>query len=150
MNKSSSDPHNLKRFVDAQSESYQLALSELLAGKKRSHWIWYIFPQVAGLGSSPMAQSYAIRSREEAQAFLAHPALGPRIRECAAALLSVADRSAEQIMGYPDYLKLQSSMTLFGRVFDSGSVFHRVLHKYFDGMEDPRTLRFLEDDAKPI
>jgi uncharacterized protein (DUF1810 family) len=105
--------------------------------------MWYIFPQVAGLGFSSMAQRYAIRSRGEAEAYLAHPILGPRLAECAKALLGVQDRSAKEIMGYPDYLKLQSSMTLFAAVSPPGSVFEQVLDKYYGGAKDPKTLEFL-------
>jgi len=143
MNTASADPHDLDRFVAAQNGIYDRALSELRAGEKRSHWMWFVFPQVAGLGSSSMAQRYAIRSRSEATAYLEHPLLGRRLTECAEALLSVHDRSAEDIMGYPDCLKLQSSMTLFAEISAPGSAFARVLQHYYAGTRDAQTLAFL-------
>src|SRR5882672_11672657 len=127
------DPHDLRRFVDAQSRNYVDALSELRSGQKRSHWMWYVFPQYEGLGRSPMAQRYAIKSVAEAEAYLRHPLLGPRLIECAEALLGLEGRSAHQIFGSPDDTKLRSSATLFSRVAPAGSVFHRVLHRYFAG-----------------
>lgn len=139
----SSDPFDLSRFVVAQENSWPAALNELRAGNKRSHWMWYVFPQFAGLGSSAMANRYAIHSRAEAEAFLAHPILGRRLEECTAALLGVEGRSAEQIMGFPDFLKLCSSMTLFAKVAPPGSVFERVLGKYFGGAKDGKTIGFL-------
>ena len=139
-----SDPFNLQRFLSAQAQSdtYAAAFRELQAGRKRTHWMWFIFPQVAGLGSSPTAQFYAIASRAEADAYLAHPILGPRLRECTAALLQHPDKSATEIMGHPDDLKLCSSMTLFSALSPSGSDFHLVLSRFFDS-PDPRTLAFL-------
>ncbi len=142
-----SDAFDLARFVHAQSDSYAAAVSELGAGQKRSHWMWFIFPQVAGLGSSAMAQRYAIRSRTEAEAYLAHPVLGPRLVECAQALLRVDNRSAESIMGRPDYLKLQSSMSLFVSVSPPDSIFQRVLEKYYAGAKDMKTVAFLRMKA---
>jgi uncharacterized protein (DUF1810 family) len=143
-------PFDLERFVVAQSGIYQDALSELRAGEKRSHWMWFVFPQAAGLGSSPMARSYAISSRAEAAAYLAHPLLGRRLEECAGAVLAVEGRSAEQIMGYPDNLKLRSSMTLFAGVSPDNALFSSVLLKYFQGEQDPRTLEFLaKDPSRP-
>jgi len=144
----SDDPHDLNRFVEAQAETYAEALAELRAGDKRSHWMWYIFPQVAGLGFSSMAQRYAVRSRAEAEAYLAHPILGPRLRECAEAVLAVEGRTARQIMGTPDDLKLRSSMTLFAHLSPPGSVFQRVLQKYYDGVLDPKTVEFLENSSR--
>jgi len=138
-----SDPFDLSRFVVAQENSWPAALDELRAGNKRSHWMWYVFPQVAGLGASAMAQRYAIQSRAEAEAFLAHPILGRRLEECVEALLGVEGRSAEQIMGFPDFLKLCSSMTLFAEVAPPGSVFERVLGKYYGGAKDGKTIGFL-------
>jgi uncharacterized protein (DUF1810 family) len=119
--------HDLGRFVSAQAGVYDQALAELRAGRKRTHWMWFVFPQIAGLGSSPTAQRYAIASLQEARAYLADPVLGPRLVECATALLEVEGRTAEQILGYPDDLKLRSSMTLF-------------LDRYYDGKPDPQTL----------
>jgi uncharacterized protein (DUF1810 family) len=135
-------PHGLDRFVSAQASVYPSALAELTAGRKRTHWMWFIFPQIAGLGSSPAAQRYAIASLDEARAYLAHPVLGPRLRECADALLAVEGKSAEEILGYPDDLKLRSSMTLFARAADDPDVFEAVLERYYDG-PDPRTLALL-------
>jgi uncharacterized protein (DUF1810 family) len=133
----------LQRFVSAQDGVYERALAELTAGDKRSHWMWFVFPQLAGLGSSPTAQRYAIASLAEAQAYLDHPVLGPRLAESARALLAVEGRSAQQILGYPDDLKLRSSMTLFARAADDPGVFHAVLDRYYDG-PDPRTVELLE------
>ncbi len=137
------DPHNLERFVVAQRGSYDAALSELRSGKKRSHWMWFVFPQVAGLGSSAMADRYAISSKQEAVAYLAHPVLGPRLVECANALLQLKGMMAEEILGYPDDLKLRSSMTLFAAVSSPASVFHQVLEIYFSGVPDNRTTAYL-------
>jgi uncharacterized protein (DUF1810 family) len=133
---------NLDRFVQAQSGVYDDALGEIKAGRKRSHWMWFVFPQIAGLGSSPTAQRYAVSGPEEAKAYLAHPVLGPRLIEAAQALLAVEGRSAEQIFGYPDDLKLRSSMTLFAQVADDPAVFEAVLERYYDG-PDQRTLDLL-------
>jgi uncharacterized protein (DUF1810 family) len=143
VSQSVNDPFDLERFVTAQRGVYDDALQELREGEKRSHWIWFIFPQVAGLGSSPMAERYAIQSAREAQAYLAHPVLGLRLVECAQALLNVAGKSATEIMGWPDDLKLRSSMTLFARVSDSESPFHAVLDRYFSGESDGRTVDYL-------
>jgi uncharacterized protein (DUF1810 family) len=140
MTSTAPDPFNLARFLEAQEGSSAAAIEELRAGQKRSHWMWYVFPQVAGLGSSAMARRYAIRSCEEARAYLAHPLLGRRLEECAQALLRVEGRSAEQVMGFPDCLKLCSSMTLFAEVSPPGSVFARVLEKYYAGERDQRTV----------
>jgi uncharacterized protein (DUF1810 family) len=132
----------LDRFVEAQDGVYDDALAELTTGRKRTHWMWFIFPQIAGLGSSPTAQFYAIASLDEAKAYLAHPVLGPRLRECARALLAVDGRSAHDIFGYPDDLKLRSSMTLFARAADDPALFQAVLDRFYDG-PDPRTLALL-------
>ena len=138
---------DLERFVSAQETTYARALAELRAGQKRSHWMWFVFPQIAGLGSSPTAQRYAVRDRAEARAYLGHPVLGPRLVECAQALLAVEGRSAAQILGYPDDLKLRSSMTLFAEAADaedeSAAVFRQVLERYYDGEPDPATLEKL-------
>lgn len=141
---SSDDPFNLNRFVTAQEPVYQRALAEIRAGDKESHWMWFIFPQLAGLGFSSTSQFYAIRSRAETWAYRKHPLLGPRLLECAEAALAVMVRSALDIFGSPDDLKLRSCATLFAEVSDPGSVFERLLEKYFDGQPDPRTLTLYE------
>jgi uncharacterized protein (DUF1810 family) len=137
------DPHDLARFVSAQADDYATALAEVRAGRKRSHWMWYVFPQFAGLGFSATSQRYAIRSEAEARAYLAHPALGPRLAECCEAALAVEGRSATDIFGSPDDVKLRSSATLFAAVSPPGSVFERVLAKFFDGERDPATVRLM-------
>ena len=138
------DPHDLKRFVDAQRDVYALALSEIVAGRKRTHWMWYVFPQVAGLGSSPKAKRYAIRSKAEALAYVGHPVLGPRLLEIAQAALAVSGRTAHEIFGSPDDAKLRSCATLFASVLPPGSVFDQLLVKYFAGARDERTIDLLE------
>lgn len=143
MRASSADPFELSRFVDAQSSSYSTAVDELKAGKKSSHWMWFIFPQVAGLGSSTMGKRYAIGSRVEAEAYLEHPLLGKRLETCVHALLKVEGRSAGQIMGYPDFMKLQSAMTLFAEISPAESCFAQLLKKYYGGSKDAKTLSFL-------
>ena len=142
------DPHDLQRFVAAQSGVYREALTELRAGAKFSHWMWFVFPQVAGLGSSPMARKYAIQSRAEAEAYVNHPILGPRLQECTQALLAVEGKTAEQVMGRPDDIKLKSSMTLFAAVAPADSPYRAVLEKYFAGEPDAATLRFLAGEAR--
>jgi uncharacterized protein (DUF1810 family) len=137
------DAYDLGRFLKIQAGVYQTALSEIRRGRKSSHWMWYIFPQLEGLGFSEMAQRYALRSREEAEAYLAHPLLGPRLVECAEAALQVEGRSAHEIFGSPDDLKLRSSATLFAAVSPPGSVFHRLLDRFFGGAPDARTLELL-------
>ena len=136
------DPHDLERFVRAQDGVYESALAEIASGRKRSHWMWFIFPQLAGLGSSPTSEHFAIRTETEARAYLAHPILGARL-QCARALLSGRGRTAHEIFGYPDDLKLRSSATLFAFVSAPGSVFDEVLERYFEGSRDERTLRLL-------
>lgn len=138
-----SDVFELQRFVDAQARNYDLALAELRAGRKDSHWMWYVFPQIAGLGVSAMAQTYAIGSLAEARAYLAHPVLGVRLLECVAAVVAVNGRSAREIFGGPDDMKLRSSLTLFARAAPGGTLFRRALDLYFDGEPDPRTLEIL-------
>ncbi|HKU92448.1 MAG TPA: DUF1810 domain-containing protein, partial [Sphingomicrobium sp.] len=133
------DPHDLQRFVDAQDGVFETALAELRAGTKQSHWMWFVFPQLAGLGHSPTAQYYAIRSLDEARAYLAHPLLGPRLRLCVEALLPHAGRSSEAIFGSIDALKLRSSLTLFDLVAPQ-DVFARALDVFFAGEPDQRTL----------
>ena len=137
------DPYDLHRFVQAQEDVYAQALAEIRSGRKRTHWIWYIFPQVVGLGSSPMARRYAISGLEEAEAYLHHPVLGERLLECTMAVLLVEGLSATEILGSPDDLKLRSCATLFARVSERGSVFGRVLAKYYHGEPDPKTLHLL-------
>ena len=140
---SADDDHDLRRFVEAQRSSYDQALAELRAGRKRSHWMWYVFPQLAGLGRSPTSRRYAIRSLDEAKAYLEHPLLGPRLVDCATAVCELEGLSAYEIFGSPDDLKLHSSATLFARVSPMDSVFSRLLAKYFGGREDEQTLRLL-------
>ncbi len=138
-----SDRYDLGRFVEAQERVYGRVLEELTAGRKRSHWMWYVFPQIAGLGFSPTSQRFAIAGADEARAYLDHPVLGPRLRECAQKVLDIEGLSASEVFGYPDDLKLRSSMTLFAAVSPDRSVFERVLEKYFDGRRDDQTLRRL-------
>lgn len=137
------DPHDLNRFLLAQEVNYAEALAEIRAGEKRSHWMWYVFPQIDGLGHSPTAKLYAIKTLDEARAYLAHPSLGPRLLECSEAALAVEGRSARDIFGWPDGLKLRSSATLFARVSPEESVFHRLLAKYFPDGTDGRTLELM-------
>ena len=138
------DPHNLQRFVGAQSSVYAQVCSELRDGRKRTHWMWFIFPQIEGLGYSELARRFAISSLQEAQAYLAHPILGPRLRECTRLVNQVGGRSIEQIFGSPDDLKFHSSMTLFARAApDDEQVFDEALRKYFGGQPDPATLERL-------
>ena len=139
------DPHALTRFIEAQHAIYTQALAELRAGRKRSHWMWFIFPQIAGLGASAMPRVYAIRDLDEARAFLAHPVLGARLRACSEALLLITGRSARDILGSPDDLKLCSSATLFAHCSPPGSAFHRLLERYFGGQPDALTLERLSD-----
>lgn len=131
---------SLDRFVEAQSPVYQRALAELRAGRKQSHWMWFVFPQIEGLGSSPIAQRYAIVSLDEARHYLAHPLLGPRLRECAEAVLSHPDKSVHAIFGSPDDMKFHSSMTLFHRADPADEAFKRALDVFFDGDEDGATI----------
>ena len=137
------DPHNLVRFVQAQEDDYQRALSEIRSGRKRSHWMWYIFPQFEGLGVSSTSKRYSIKSVAEAEAYLSHPVLGPRLMECAEAALRVEGLSALEIFGSPDDMKLRSCATLFACVSPAGSVFHRLIDKYFQGRRDGKTLLLL-------
>jgi uncharacterized protein (DUF1810 family) len=137
------DPYDLDRFAQAQVGDYERALAEVRGGRKRSHWMWYVFPQYDGLGFSPTSQRYAIKSLAEARAYLGHPVLGPRLVEIAEAALGVEGRSATEIFGHPDDLKLRSCATLFACVSPSGSVFERLLDRYFRGERDPQTLRLI-------
>ncbi|MDA0179820.1 DUF1810 domain-containing protein [Solirubrobacter phytolaccae] len=138
------DAASLSRFVDAQRGVYDSALAELRAGRKTSHWMWFVFPQIAGLGRSAMAQTYAIESLDEARAYLAHPVLGPRLVECATVLLGLDGGDAEAVFGGIDAIKLRSSMTLFAHAAPDEPVFRAVLDQYFAGAEDPATLERLE------
>ena len=139
----SNDQFDLNRFTSAQDKVYDRVLAELKNGRKRSHWMWYIFPQLDGLGRSTTARRYAIKSIEEAIAYLNHPVLGTRLLECANTVLAIEGKTASEIFGYPDDLKLKSSMTLFSTVADD-SVFVRVLDKYFQSERDDRTLQLLK------
>jgi uncharacterized protein (DUF1810 family) len=134
---------DLQRFVDAQRDVYAIALAELRAGHKRTHWMWFVFPQIAGLGSSEMARRYAIRSADEAAAYLAHPVLGPRLRECASAVAMHDDRDINAIFGHPDDLKFHSCMTLFADIAPDEAIFQACLDRFFDGAPDPATLERL-------
>ncbi len=138
-----SDPFDLDRFVRAQESVYDQALAEIQRGRKQSHWMWYLFPQIAGLGHSATSRRYAIRSREEAAAYLDHALLGPRLTACSNALLQIRGLSATAILGSPDDLKLRSSATLFAAVSPSGSVFQALLERYYRGQPDSRTLELL-------
>lgn len=138
-----SDRYNLQRFVDAQHPIYGQVRDELQAGQKESHWMWFIFPQIKGLGSSMTAQKYAVTGIDEAKAYLEHPRLGFRLRECTQFVNAVNGRTIEEIFGYPDHMKFHSSMTLFGHVHPSDEVFAAALTKYFDGESDRKTLELV-------
>ncbi len=136
---------NLGRFVDAQDAVYASVLEELKAGEKVSHWMWFVFPQIRGLGGSPMAQRFAISSLEEAKAYLEHPILGPRLEVCTRLVLAVEGKSAEEIFGYPDHLKFRSCMTLFAECARGSTlIFFESLVKYFEGEPDQLTLGILD------
>lgn len=137
------DPFDLQRFIDAQDRVYAAVLDELTHGRKRTHWMWFVFPQLAGLGHSPMAERYAISGLEEASAYLAHPVLGARLRECTERVNAVAGKSAHEIFSSPDDVKFRSSMTLFAEVDEAGSLFEQALEHYFAGEKDRRTLDIL-------
>ena len=141
------DAYNLHRFLTAQAPTYNSVLAELRAGRKSSHWIWFIFPQIAGLGHSVMAQQFAIASLNEAKAYLQHPILGKRLRECTQLVLDVNGRSAEEIFSYPDHLKFRSCMTLFLTAATDNAIFNNALLKYFDGQPDQRTLDILTQQS---
>jgi len=138
------DPHQLQRFLDAQSPIYNDVVAELRAGQKQSHWMWFIFPQIIGLGRSPTAVRFAIHFRAEAQAYAAHPILGARLRECTQLVNAIKNRPVSQIFGYPDDLKFHSSMTLFADAAPEPAVFHQALQKYFAGKPDAQTLAALQ------
>jgi uncharacterized protein (DUF1810 family) len=139
------DPYDLQRFVDAQQDHYEQALKELRSGRKHSHWMWFIFPQLQGLGRSAMAQRYAISGRDEAIAYLQHPLLGARLRACTEAMLEHGTRSARQILGSPDDLKFHSSMTLFAQAASDPALFEQALQVFFNGRPDPASLERLSD-----
>ena len=134
------DSYNLRRFIQAQEPVYAQVSAELRQARKSSHWMWFIFPQIRGLGSSEAALYFAIADRDEATAYAAHPVLGVRLRECTGLVLQAENKSVEQIFGYPDNLKFHSSMTLFARAADDNRVFLDALKKYFSGALDPQTL----------
>lgn len=138
------DPFDLNRFVQAQAPIYADVQAELAAGCKRSHWMWFIFPQIDGLGFSATTKRYSIKSSDQARAYLAHPVLGERLLECTRNLLAINGRSAQEIFGRPDDMKLQSSMTLFATISPAESVFSGVLDKYFKGERDPRTVELIK------
>jgi len=139
----SPDPFNLHRFVCAQEPVIEQVLHELRAGQKDSHWMWFVFPQVRGLGSSSMAQRYAIASRQEARAYHQHTVLGARLRQCTQLLLAIEGRSAGQIFGYPDDVKFRSCMTLFAQAVSEEPLYREALRRYFAGEPDPRSLEML-------
>jgi len=142
-----SDPYNLQRFVDAQDRVFDGVCAELREGRKRGHWMWFIFPQIKGLGRSHLASKYAIDSSEEAAAYLEHPVLGPRLRECTRLVNLVGGRSIEEIFGYPDDMKFRSSMTLFAHASSDNQVFLDALAKYFGGESDHLTLTRMHEEV---
>lgn len=137
------DPYGLSRFAEAQSTEYSEVILELRAGCKQSHWIWFVFPQLKGLGRSSTSEYYGISSLEEARAYLAHPVLGPRLSECTELVLRIENRPVDRIFGFPDNLKFRSSMTLFSRAAPENAIFQAALDKYFSGEPDARTLELL-------
>ena len=141
------DPDNLRRFIVAQNQVYDDVVAELTRGCKESHWMWFIFPQFKGLGSSPLAVKFAIGSLREAENYLRNPILGPRLSECCDLLLQIEGRSIDQIMGYPDNLKLRSSVTLFSRATTENKIFLQVLAKYFNGQADLNTIEALSNSS---
>lgn len=140
---------SLERFIDAQSSMHDQALDEIRGGRKRTHWMWFIFPQFEGLGTSETSRYFAIKSRAEAEAYLAHPVLGRRIRDCAQAVLDVENRSAVEIFGLVDTMKLRSSATLFAAISPPESVFHQIIDRYFDGWHDDTTLELMQASERP-
>ncbi|WP_121823267.1 DUF1810 domain-containing protein [Halostella salina] len=139
----SADPYDLQRFVEAQDPVIEQVKEELRSGRKRTHWMWFVFPQVAGLGNSQMAQRYAISSRDEAEAYLSHSTLGRRLYDCTEIVNGIEARSANDIFGHPDDLKFQSSMTLFEAVADDPDPFRTALDRYYNGEVDQKTLEFI-------
>ena len=138
------DPHDLNRFVEAQEDDHERALSEIVDGRKRTHWMWYIFPQIDGLGSSSISRRFSIKGVAEARAYLDHPVLDPRLLRYAEAVVAIEGRTANEIFGSPDDLKLKSCATLFACVLPPGSVFDRLLAKYYVGARDEKTLQLLD------
>jgi uncharacterized protein (DUF1810 family) len=143
------DPYDLQRFVDAQQSVYAQVCDELRAGRKRSHWMWFVFPQIQGLGESAMSQRYAISTLAEAEAYLRHPILGDRLRECTRLVNLIEGRSIEEIFGYPDYLKFWSSMSLFERAVPDNKEFLEALRNYFDGKLDRQKLQQIQATSPP-
>ena len=141
------DPYNLERFVEAQAGSYDTALAEIRRGAKRSHWMWFIFPQIAGLGRSETARRFAIQSLDEARAYLDHPVLGSRLRECVGAIQDIVGKTADEVFGEVDALKLRSSLTLFGQA-GGGPLYDAALRRWFDGAPDPATLGLLKSSGR--
>jgi uncharacterized protein (DUF1810 family) len=141
------DPHDLQRFIEAQRPVYAQVLAELAAGAKTSHWMWFVFPQLKGLGRSGTARHFGIASRAEAEAYWRHPVLGARLKECSALMLAATGKTAHQILGSPDDLKFRSSMTLFAQVAPEHPVFGQALDRYFGGAADPATIELLEQGA---
>jgi len=137
------DDYDLQRFVDAQARVYDRAREELAQGHKRSHWMWFVFPQLKGLGFSLTSRKFGLSGLAEARAYLAHPVLGPRLRECTELMLGIEGRSVDQVLGYPDNLKFRSSMTLFAQAADKESPFEEALTKFFAGVPDDKTLELL-------
>ena len=135
--------YHLDRFIEAQQTVYDRALAEIRSGRKQSHWMWFVFPQLDALGFSETSRRYAVKSLDEAAAYLAHPVLGPRLLECAEAVLGLDGRSAADIFGSPDDMKLRSSATLFAHLSPDGSVFHRLLDKYFESLPDEATISLI-------
>lgn len=137
------DQYNLSRFIEAQETTYEVAMLELARGRKDSHWIWYVFPQIEGLGKSDTAKLYSIKSLEEGRVYLEHPVLGPRLVEACEILLSLKDASMNKVMGFPDDLKLLSSMTLFENISSENSIFSKIIEVYFDNNRDENSLRII-------
>ena len=138
------DQYNLNRFIEAQMATYEGVMLELTRGRKESHWIWYIFPQIEGLGKSDIAKLYSIKSLEEGRAYLKHPLLGPRLTEACQILLSLKDASMDEVMGFPDDLKLLSSMTLFESIADTNSIFTKIIEFYYDDERDSSSLEIIK------
>ena len=138
------DAFNLYRFVEAQNEVIEEALAELREGQKRTHWMWFVFPQIRGLGHSPMAERFAISGLQEAVAYLEHPILGPRLRDCTNLVNAIQHQNIAQIFGYPDDMKFRSSMTLFTHVAQDNQEFAEALRRYFGGEPDPMTIERLQ------